>query len=171
MTSAPRIGPELIEWAREGGFALTPDDGWGAALFWTDPGGETRLYLRTSESGITLTSADRGEAEVFVLSSPQREVVESYLWDFFGTNVRSKRRLPWLEVPTTNAQLAERFTIGRSGEGFAHLTEADGEQIAQARDGDVGVTDLVLLSHLVGRNIHAVRQTYESPDGRPFFPQ
>ncbi|APE16189.1 hypothetical protein BOH72_14150 [Mycobacterium sp. WY10] len=117
----------------------------------------------------TLTSADRGEDEVFVLSSPRIEIIEDYLWDFFGSDIRSKRRLPWLEVPTTEAQLAGGFTIDRGNDGFAYLIDAKGERLVQVRDGDVGMMDLVLLSHLIGQSSSDIKQSYESADGRPVF--
>jgi hypothetical protein len=171
MNTAPQISPELVDWARQAGYAFRPSGQLGAALFWTDPGGETRLFVRSSDGLVVLSSADRGEAEVFVLSSPRIEIVEDYLWDFFGSDVRSKRRLPWLEVPTTYAQLAEGFAIARGDDGFAYLTEGEGERLAQVRDGDVGMMDLVLLSHLAGHSVPDIKQSYESPDGRPIFSQ
>ncbi len=93
------------------------------------------------------------------------------MWDFFGSDIRSKRKLPWLEVPTTEAQLAGGFAIDRRDDGFAYLTDADGERLAQVRDGGVGVMDLVLLSHLVGQSVSDIKESYESPNGSPMFPQ
>ncbi|TGD86875.1 hypothetical protein BayCH28_16745 [Mycolicibacterium sp. CH28] len=139
MTGALRINPELIDWAQRAGYALTPQDQSGAALFWSDPGGETRLLIRTSDNGATLTSADRGQAEVFVLSSPQLEVIEDYLWDFFGSDVRAKLDLPWLKVPSTIDQLAAEFTIERRADGFVYLMGRERTSLAQARNGAVGV--------------------------------
>jgi len=171
MTSAPNISPDVIEWGRRAGFAFTPEDHSGAALFWTDPGGETRLLIRNSASRTTVTSADRGEAEVFVFSSPHLGVVEYYLWNFFGTGVRDKLGLPWLRVPTTVQQLADGFTVDRRTDEFVYLLDGDREEIAQARDGVIGVMYLVVVSHLLGKSVDSIRQTYESLDGRPIFPQ
>lgn len=62
--TAPTVSKELIEWAYSAGYAFTPEDDSGAAIFWSNPGGEIRYYLRTDRGGgITLTSAERGSAE------------------------------------------------------------------------------------------------------------
>lgn len=82
MTNSPQINPDLVDWARQAGYAFGHSDQLGAALFWTDPGGETRLFVRGSAGMATLTSADRGEDEVFVLSSPGSRLSRT----IFGTS-------------------------------------------------------------------------------------
>lgn len=80
------ISQNLTHWAVRAGYAVTPVDPSGAAVFWTDPGGEVRVYLREDSSGwITVSSADRAEDERFDLSAASLDVAERYLWKFLVT--------------------------------------------------------------------------------------
>jgi Immunity protein 61 len=168
---SPRVSAELLAWAQRARFASAPQDSSGAALFWTNPGGETRLSIRTSGNEMVLSSVDRGQAEVFELSSPHLEVLEKHLWDFFGSDVRARLGLPWLKVSTTEGQLPAGFRIERRTDGLAYLMRSGRQHLACARPGDVATMNLVVLSHLLGQTVDRISQTYESPDGSPIFAQ
>lgn len=107
--TAPEFSSALVQWAASAGYALTPQDPSGAAVFWTDPGGEIRSYIRSSSDGYTITTAERASDEQFDLFAPSMETIERYLVSKFATRVRSRRGLPRLKIPTTVDSIAPGY--------------------------------------------------------------
>lgn len=166
----PTLSSELVDWARQAGYSLSLDS--DTATFWTDPGGETRVYIRRDSKGwIMVTSADRGGEERFELSAVDTDVAERYLWKFFGTVVRANLHLPWLEVPTEASDRAPGYAIEEREDGFAYLSDPRGKIIAKGRGGFMGIAMLVWLSRLVSAPASDIKATYEDEKGRPVFSQ
>jgi hypothetical protein len=167
---APRIGDNLATWARRAGFGLTASDDTGAALFWTDPGGEIRFYIRSApEFGYILSSGERTSPEQFELFGISMRVIERHLFGVFAPGVRSKKNLPRLIYPRAQDELAAGYLLDDlDSEGYRWLSDSDG-LVAKARGKIGSVTTLTKLSHLLANSLADVQASLEDPDGRPLF--
>jgi hypothetical protein len=167
---APRISDDLQRWAARAGLSLTKEDHSGAALFWTDPGGEVRFYVRGSEElGYTLSSSERGQAEQNELYGSSVRVIERHLFAVFCPAVRSKLRLPRLIFPSRRDQLAAGYTLSDPDQdGYVSLSDSDG-LVAKARGRVTSVSILVRLSRLLSSSLQDLELSCEDPDGHPLF--
>ena len=167
----PKISEDLQEWARRASYDLTPSDASGAALFWSVPGGETRLYIReTSDGSNVLTRSERGGAEQFVLSAPTLCPIERYLWGLFGADIRSVLGLPRIDIPSEITDLAQGYELSELGAASQRtLRRADGEAVAVARGRTLSVWTLVELSRLLSASVEDLKASYEDSSGRPLF--
>jgi hypothetical protein len=132
--TAPRVSDGLLNFASDAGFSLTASDDSDAAVFWTDPGGEIRFYVRASDDfGYALTSAERPMPEQFELFGTSMTVIERHLLGVFGSGVRSRRRLPRLVLPIKQAELAVGYLLDDvDAEGYRSLNDPHG-LVAKAR--------------------------------------
>ena len=179
QTAHPRRSPrvtalgvsrQLVEWAELAGYAFTPEDHSGAALFWSDPGGEIRYYIRRSSDGFTLTKSERAAAEQFELFAGSLGVIEPYLFGVFGWEIRSKLRLARLKIPRKLEEIADKYRIeDADSEDSRSLLDERGERIAVARGKVSGVAVLVELSHLLTSRVDQIQSSYQDVDGRPLF--
>lgn len=169
--SAPDISPQVTEWARLAGYALTPEDETGAALFWSDPGGAIRYYIRTATGGgYTLTSSERTLPEQFELSARSMTAIERHLIGVFGSDYRSKNRLPVLATPSTEDDMADGYRIRPTDTaGFWALLDNSGELIAVAEGKINSLLTLCTLSHLMVAALSDITASYRSADGSPLF--
>ena len=168
--TAPEFSSALVQWAASAGYALTPQDPSGAAVFWTDPGGEIRSYIRSGSDGYTITTAERASDEQFDLFAPSMETIERYLVSKFATRVRSRRGLPRLKIPTTVDSIAPGYRVGDAdAEGFRTLFDDQGGVVATALGNMSAVTKLVKLSHLVSPPLAEVLAAFDDPRGRPLY--
>lgn len=161
------ISKELKDWAELAGYSLTPADSSGAAVFWTDPGGEIRFYVRNDEShSFTLTTAERSLPEQFELLGTSMHVVERYLFGVFGTSVRARQRLSRLPFASREDDVAPGYSVEMSDpDGYWSLLNAEG-LVAKAR-GRVGMAALVKLSHLLSASARDVMAAFLDPEGQP----
>lgn len=164
------MSPRLITWAALAHYAFTPQDHSGAALFWTDPGGEIRLYLRRVADDYVLTQTERASEEYFRLSSPEMDTVERYLYSEFGWDVRLYKHLPRMITPSKATEIAVGYRIDDPDpDGFRVLFDSKGNRVATAQGSTVGMSTLVELSHLVSSPLDDIIDSYQDPDGRPLF--
>ena len=168
---APSLSPDLIEFARIVGYAVTPNDHSGAACLWTDPGGKIRFYVRQRfDSHSIITRGERGSDEHFELGSPTLDAVEHHLLTLCGSDSRSRKRVPRLRLPRDLNDIAKGFRISdEDPDGFCTLIDADDHVIAFDYGGIVGTSKLVTLSHLVSHPLADIIASYEDPEGRPLF--
>lgn len=167
-----RLSDELIAWARQAGYACSPGDSDSHVfVLWSDPGGETRFYLRVDGEWISVLRADRAENVKFILAATSLAAVERYLFDALSADVRNAKRLPWIRVPTTSEELAVGYQIVERPDDFIELARSNGDVVARCRQGRLGTMNLVVLSHLYDAPIADVERTYLDPNGRPLFPQ
>lgn len=168
---SPGTSQLLVEWAQSAGYAYTSNDHSGATIFWTDPGGETRFYIRRRfDDGFVLTSTQRASNEQFELAAPAVETIERHLVSRFAWGFRSRKRLPRLRLPNDPTEGAAGFDISeKDGDGFCTLTDHAHQVIAVARASATGVPELVALSHLVSHPLADIIASYEHPEGRPLF--
>ena len=169
--SSPELSQSLVEWARAAGYALTADSQTGAAILWSDPGGETRLYVRRRFDGVfVLTSSQRASREHFELGAPTVEILERHLFDLFGFSIRYRKGLRFLRLPTALGSLAAGFDISdEDPDGFCRLIDRDARVVAFGHGGSTGVSKLVKLSHLVSAPVADIIASFEHPEGHPLF--
>ena len=169
--TAPTVSKGLIEWASKAGYAFTREDDSGAAIFWSNPGGEIRYYLRTDRGGgITLTSAERGSAEQFEIFTCSVNAMERYLLPIIGIDLRSKKGLRRIKTPRTIEEVAEGYRVGEAdSEGYRNLYFPSGEVAARSRGRTNSIPTLTELSHFLQASEADLRNSYEDPDGRPLF--
>jgi hypothetical protein len=164
------ISDDLTRWAAMAGYSLTPEDRSGAALFWSNPGGETRFYIRSPAKGVYIvSSAQRASAEQFELYGTSMKVIERFLFGIFGADVRALRMLARLVTSTKDGQLAPGFSLDEpDAEGFACLRDLNG--LAAKAQGRVNsISTLTKLSHLLCSTLPEIRASFEDPEGRPLF--
>jgi len=151
---------------------VTLEDPTGGICFWSDPGGEVRLYLRPDESGWTLSRSDRGGEESFLLAASDVDILLRYLFDFFGPDIRQKLGLPWLEVPNRGPMFSRalRFLRTREG-GLLELFDPSFRKIAHTTSGRIVIMDLVMVSRLAKVKLEDIIGAYTDSEGRPLFPQ
>lgn len=169
--SSPELSQSLVEWARAAGYALTADSQTGAAILWSDPGGETRHYVRRRFDGVfVLTSSQRASQEFFELGAPTVEILERHLFDLFGSSIRYRKGLPFLRLPTDPGSVAAGFRVSdKDPDGFSTLVDRDARVVAFCHGGSTGTSRLVELSHLLSHPLADIIASYEHPDGRPLF--
>lgn len=169
--SSPELSQDLVEWARAAGYALTADSQSGAAILWSDPGGETRFYVRRRFDGVfVLTSSQRASREYFQLGAPTLDTLERHLVKVFGSSIRYRKRLPFLRLPAGAGSLAAGFLISdKNPDGFCTLVDGDARVVAFGHGGSTGVSRLKMLSHLVSNPLPDLIASYEDPQGRPLF--
>ena len=167
---ALHVSDDLMTWAAMAGYRLTPEDQSGGAVFSTDPGGEIRFFLRRSAKDVYIvSSAQRASAEQYELYGTSMKTIERYLFGIFGSDVRSRRLLPRLIIPTEQGHLAPGYSLDESDDdGFTCLRDPNG-LVAKARGRVTSTSTLTKLSHLLSAALPDVRTSYEDPDGRPLF--
>lgn len=138
-------------------------------MFWSQPCGQTRIYLRREKGWITVTTADRSSDESYVLSARSMAAIECYLFDFFGPVIRDELQLPVLEVPIKLGRVAPGYRKRERDDGYLDLVGPCGVVIARARRGLLGSMHLVVLSYLLDADPADIEATYLSVDGRPLF--
>ena len=169
--TAPVVSTRLIEWGNRAGYAFTPESDSGAAIFWSEPGGEIRYYLRADPSGgITLTSAERASSEQFELFTSSMDAMERYLIPLMGIDYRSRAGLPRVKTPRKPEEVAAGYRIGDAdSDGYRNLYSPSGELAARARGRVNSIPTLTELSHFMLASESDLRTSYEDPDGLPLF--
>lgn len=149
-------------------YSLTPEDHSGAALFWTDPGGEIRFYIRSSaKDAYIVSSAERASGEQFELYGTSMMAIERYLFGVFGSDIRSRRMLTRIIIPTK--QIHPGFSLDEpDADGFRSLRDSNG-LVAKARGRLNSISTLTKLSHLLSSAVPDVQASFEDPEGRPLF--
>lgn len=164
---SPEPSPALVEWARAAGYAMTRGDHSRATVLWSDPGGETRFYIRHRFDGAyVLTSSQRASVEYFELATTALETLERHLFGLFGSSSRYAKRSAFLRLSTDPRAVAADFGITHNdADGFFRLTNEEGRTIASARN----EYKLVELSYLLTHPLADIIASYEDPEGRPLF--
>ncbi|OPX10072.1 Imm61 family immunity protein [Mycobacterium sp. AT1] len=149
------------------GYGFTPAGSSDAAIFWTNPGGEIRFYIRSDgEDSFTLSVAERSLPEQFELYATSLRTIERYLFGVFGASVRAKRGLARLKFAAGEEQLAPGYSIDEpDADGYVSLRNSE-DLVAKAR-GRIGVAVLVKLSHLLSGSVQDLLATFEGPAGSP----
>jgi hypothetical protein len=161
------ISNELTGLAALAGYAFTPAGTSDSAIFWTNPGGEIRFYVRSDgEESFTLSVAERSLPEQFELYGTSLRTIERYLLGVFGTSMRAKRGLPRLKFASKEEQLALGYSLDEvDADGYIRLRNSKG-LVAKSR-GRTSVAALVKLSHLLSGSVQDLVAAFQDPAGGP----
>jgi hypothetical protein len=124
MADGVQISGDLEEWARTAGYSLTPIDPYGRAVF-SSRSGEIRYFIgRGNDRWFRVTCSNRSGPEQLELAAPELSTIETYLYGFFGSDVRDK------------GQLAQAIPVERLPGGFdvRLLTNANQDYLPQFDD-------------------------------------
>lgn len=164
------LSDDLVSWAARAGYTVTPQDISGAAVFWSDPGGEIRFYIRVAADGcFVVSSAERALDEQIELVGFAMPAVERYLFAVFATGVRSRLALPRLVRSGTSRSLVAGYRLSEVDEDGYRCLYGPLGRVAKARGEITGVATLTELSHLVSAPSAVVQTSFEDRHGRPLF--
>ena len=138
-----------------------------------DQGGEEEYYLRVSThrpGWIDVTNVSRSRGEQYLFSAKNSGVAERFFWGFFGSDRRSRMRLPRLSIPVHADQVARGFRIDLSEPGQARLVEKDAGDVMAASADISDIANLVRTSHWMTVPLQVLEESYSDPEGRPAFP-
>jgi Immunity protein 61 len=167
--NAVGITDGLLNWSQRAGYAMTDDES-GATVFWSNPGGELRYYIRHAESGWTvLTFASRGSDQQFELTTASVSILERYLYSLFGADIRQRLGLRRLKIGTTREWLATSCTLSEMADDGYRTLDCRGEVVARATDPVSSVSKLTKLSQLMTATIEDIEASFLSEDGAPLF--
>jgi hypothetical protein len=164
------VSEELVTWAARAGYGRSAEDGSSASIFWTNPGGELRYYIREAGDGWNvLTFATRSSPEQFELATVSMPILEKYLYSLFGADIRQQSGLRRLTIGTKRDFIADDCALSElDGEGYRTLLYRD-DPVARATDPVSSVSKLTKLSQLLAVSIEEIEAAYLSEDGAPLF--
>ena len=160
----------LIEWAAMAGLSLSFYDGiWVLA----DLGGEIRYYLHSTDVH-TLTQAERGDPESFLVSAVNITDIERYLMNSWESTIRYRRSLPYISsdpLPLQACDIAPGYSLREVEPGKAAIVSSDGTVRVIIR-GDTTSTAFipVWFSYILDASLKDLRASFLDPDGLPLFP-
>lgn len=138
----------------------------GRTEIWNE-GGERRYFIGRSDGYFVISSSDRLGDERFHLGAQTMDLIEKYLYGYFGNAVRKHRGMPRVQKPFMRGELKQNFDLGKmSFAGYERETLVDptGSTIA------IGADDrLVELSHYVDVAVSIISQSFLHPEGIPLF--
>ena len=135
--------------------------------------GEERYYFRVSvdrPGWIDVTNVSRSRGEQYHFSARNSDVAERFFWGFFGSDRRSRMRLPRLSIRVHADQVARGFRIDLSEPGQSRLVDKDGEDVMVASADISDVANLVQTSHWMSVPLRVLKESCSDPEGRPAFP-
>jgi hypothetical protein len=171
MTEPIALSDEFVAWARRAGYALSPLDDSGAVVLWSDPGGETRYYVRPRDDGwYLLTRSSRSGDEQFALAAASLDVLERFLVGTFGTVLRDVEGLPFLRKPWAADDVAPGYLVSDiSDDGYRQLIQTGVGAIAVAREKTTSLMSLVPLSHFLRLSTQELEDSFLSENGAPLM--
>jgi hypothetical protein len=175
MTTPIEISHRLEEWAVLAGYTLTPGSSTsdGRAMLWS-AGGEVRYFIGSNDDDwFVITVSDRLGPENFRLAAASMSTVEKYLFGMFGEYIRSKRRLPPVNVPIAKDEISAEFTIQKGVFESANrsaLIDSDGSPLAfSSADPVYGTMELAGLSLYLTATVDDITSAFLDPNGSPLF--
>ncbi|SHT64986.1 Uncharacterised protein [Mycobacteroides abscessus subsp. abscessus] len=168
------VSQELAEWAKLAGYSLTVGSEGGLTdIFWNRLG-EIRLFIREMTDGwVDVTCSDRLQPEYFYFAGRTIEVVEKFLFGWFGNTTRYNSGMPPLRTPTTLAELTHGYkvaTLQIDDIGRHVLVATNGSVVAIASGGKIVSTGtLVALSRYLEAPAAEIVQSFTNEYGPPLF--
>lgn len=168
MISDVDLSSGVQEWIRLAGMELLQgsqaDD--RRTEIWNE-GGERRYFISAVDGYFVITSSDRMGDEKLHLGAITMELIEKYLYGYFGNAVRKLRGLPRLQKPFTRDEISKNYALGTTAfydrERDALINPA-GSLIA------IGADDrLVELSHYADVPAETIKKSFLDPEGTPLF--
>jgi hypothetical protein len=118
-----------------------------------------------------VSSAERADAEKFVLSVSEPDILARYFTARFGAIVRRKLGLPPLQLPSRVEELASGYSLSDYDTDAKRRTllTSDGRAIADARETTLSVIRLVELATLLEFPLIDIQNSFVSASGAPLF--
>lgn len=168
----PKFDDELVAWSGGAGMSYSEFESISAAVF-SNGGGEYRYYVRYSADHpgwLDVTRASRADTERIVFSANGIGIVDRYFWVTFGADSRTMRRQVRLDFPMEAADIARDYSLSRCNRGVLRLVDPCGEEIAETRDGILGVALMVMMSHCLQFSVLELKCAFLDATGSPVFP-
>lgn len=168
------LSDEIENWARLANFSLTRNsEGSDTDIFWNRDG-EVRYFVSDRQDGWTeVTSSDRLGPEVFTFAGASPQIVERFLFGWFGKTYRNINKLPSLATPKTADGLPNGYRLElRKFDGVERHTLVDSADrpVAVSSGGRIMAPDrLALLSVLVDANVAEIEESFRRENGNPLF--
>lgn len=168
MSDSVDLSSGIQQWLRRAGMELIQgsDAGDGRPEIWNE-GGERRYFIGRSDNYFVISSSDRLGDERFHLGTQTMDLIEKYLYGYFGNAVRKHLGLPRVQKPFTRGELKQHFSLGKihfAGCERETLVDPNGSTIA------IGADDrLVELSHYVDVPVSIINESFLDPEGMPLF--
>jgi hypothetical protein len=171
MAINKRLCSDLTKWAHRAGYSVTSSDQTNETVFWSDPGGEIRYYLRNEggDERIRLTRVTREGPEELVLIAATNAVLERYLIGKLGSVIRDGLGLDVLRPPWTADQLAEGYVLTETDDDSCCALLRDGSFVAKAPEATLSLSALVPLSHYMGLSTVDLMDSFVDPHGAPLL--
>ncbi|MCE5290883.1 MAG: TNT antitoxin family protein [Nocardiaceae bacterium] len=147
MTEAAALPPWIAEWIRRSGVRELTGEPGSTAI--TD--GEVVWLVNFDPDGWSmLRRSSRGSTPRVVLGAKNADVAARSVASIFGAVIRIKAGLPTIRFPVSSPDAADGFLVTRAlirNEESSVLSLTSGELLAFADDDELGVLNLVKLSH------------------------
>lgn len=168
------LSHEIENWASLAKFSLTRNtEGSDTDIFWNRDG-EVRYFVRGRQDGWTeVTSSDRLGPESFTFAGASPQVVERFLFGWFGKTYRSINKLSPLAAPRAADKLANGYRIASQevdGVERHTLVDSANRTIAISSGGRLMAPDrLAVLSVLLHATTDEIEESFRREDGSPLF--
>lgn len=176
------FSPELLEWAHTAGHTFNParehSGEWTSFIkgrpYFASRGGELVHFIDTRQNGwLVVTDSERRGREDFQFAAPSQFALERYFFGYFGKIIRSRLRLPELNIPAFEDEIHPGYTVRVvefEGESRRALVDSSGEWIALSWDDPrIGTARLVQVSVYLNVSIADLKATFQSPEGLPLW--
>lgn len=143
---------------------------WNTAEGWLRRPGEEGYVVQAHPAGRVelLQLAEDGTRER-VLYAADAEVLERYLFGLvLGDDIRDDVDLPYLDLPSGEADTADGYRLGPAVTGSRTLYRGT-EPVAAAPGGRASLAALVPLSHFLGCTLADLRRSYLNEHGAPLL--
>lgn len=162
------LSSECVGWARAAGYSYSVED--EGAVLRCDTGPTRYFIRRRGPDRLELTVLSDGEAEQPVLFVSSVEVLERYLFGMFGDGIREDLGLSQLDLPWRREDLASGYALSDDMvRGYRTLSRTGVGPVAAVPDPTLSLLALVPLSHFLGYNLAALKQSFLSHDGAPLL--
>lgn len=152
---------DLGDWARLAGRGARAES--GGVVFFTDPGGEVRDYVREVDDAVVVTQVQRSSAEVFEMSATNVEDAAKFLVVRFGFGIRTRMGLPYLRIPLGLDAIAEGWNVKKVDDRWVAASGLSRRLATFARGSSAAE-----FTHYGDRGVDEIRGSFLDPKGSPY---
>jgi hypothetical protein len=170
VIAAPTLSGECLGWVLTAGYSCFADENSGTTVITATAGtvGSRYALRRTQRRRLSLLEINDDEEDL-ALYATGIDVVERFLIGVLADEIRDELGLPYLELPFTAEHTAPAFTLSEMSRGYRTLSRAGGGPVAAARDATLSLVKLVPLSHFIGHEMPALKESFLDDDGAPLL--
>jgi hypothetical protein len=171
VIAAPTLSGECLGWVLTAGYSCFADENSGTTVITATAGtvGSRYALRRTQRRRLSLLEINDDDEEDLALYATGIDVVERFLIGVLADEIRDELGLPYLELPFTAEHTAPAFTLSEMSRGYRTLSRAGGGPVAAARDATLSLVKLVPLSHFIGHEMPALKESFLDDDGAPLL--